>query len=391
MMSAMQDLSSAWITGLLMATMAGTVGYLIFTRDWLPWRAFVRDMGLALSGQPVDGGPIRFEHDGRPCQVTLSRARQGPAQFWLAVQADVASTLSLHKKGTGDAIAASAGLRVPLVTGYPDVDRQWLIGCADADRARSLLADAGLRSTLGALLRAGVHTVVWSAEDRAVSVRGASRLDVQQDGAVLKLALGLAVQSSKPWPQPDSAPWPPGTRVEARSQGIHIGTLVIVALVLPALATLPVIGLDMAYPPLDRSAPMGAAAAFALAATAGLYGWVRRLARRRVLEHRPALFLLPIGAVGFWVLGYGAIVGLNGAADTAIPAEVEARIQAPIPPAYGIPPEHRLPTSQGVYVVSASLHEQARPGDRLHVVTRPGRLGIAWRDPMYDLRLVPER
>jgi hypothetical protein len=136
---------------------------------------------------------------------------------------------------------------------------------------------------------------------------------------------------------------------------------------------------------------MWAAAAFALAGTAASYGLVRRLARRRLPDHRPALFVLPILAVGLWVVGYGAIVGLNGAADTAAPDVVEGRIQAPIQPPFGSPPEHRLQKTKGMYIVSASMHEQARKGDRLRVSTRPGRLGIAWRDPQHDMELIRRR
>jgi hypothetical protein len=386
--TAMTELSSAWITGLLMAGMAIVVVYFIVKHDWLPWRAYLRDMRVALGGRPEDGAPIRFDHGGRPCELTMARARHGPAQFCLVVQADVGETLALYRKGSGDVMAASAGFVVPLATGYPEVDRQWVIGFDDAARATKLLADPGVRSSLGALLRARARRVVWSAEDRAVSVRGDIRRDVTWDLEVLEQALRLAVQSSRPLPFPSSAPWPRRRAFEAETHGAAVNTLVLVAIALPALATLPVIGLDMAYPPLDRSIPFWAAAAFALAVTASLYRPVQRLARQRVPDHRPALFVLPTLAVGLWVLGYGAIVGINGAADTAEPVVVKGRIQTPIQPAYGSPREHRLQTTKGRYVVSETVHEQARPGDRLHVSTRPGRLGIAWRDPQDDIALV---
>jgi hypothetical protein len=387
----MTDISAAWMTGLLMATMLVTVVYFIVTREWLPWRAFVRDMGMVLSGRPSDGGAIRFEHEGRPCQVTLYATKHGASQFWLAVQADVALTLSLHRRGTGDAMAAAAGLVVPLATGHLDVDRQWLIGCADAARATSLLADAGLRSSLGALLRAGAHTVVWSAEDRAVWVRGDLRRDVQRDVSVLKMALGLAVGSSRALVTSRRKPWPARAGVDIEAPSAGTTTWVIVGLAIPALATLPVIGLDVAFPPLDRSPAMWAAAAFALAATALLYRLARCLSKRSVLEHRAVLMMLPIYAVGFWILAYGAIVCVNGAADTATAAEIEGRIQLPIQPAYGRPPEHRLQTTEGIYTVSESLHAQARQGDSLRVATRPGRLGMSWRDAQDDVQLSPRR
>jgi len=80
---------------------------------------------------------------------------------------------------------------------------------------------------------------------------------------------------------------------------------------------------------------------------------------------------------------------MSCAAAEAAPSVVEGRVKGKFRQPPGSTADHGLRTTAGVYLVSATLHAQARPRDTLQEVTRPGRLGLTWRNAQDDLRLIP--
>jgi hypothetical protein len=120
------------------------------------------------------------------------------------------------------------------------------------------------------------------------------------------------------------------------------------------------------------------AAAFALPITGLFASMAWRWGGRRQVDHRPLLMILPVLAVGFWLLGYGAMVYVNGAFDRAMPVVVETTIEGKFRHQTGRTAVYRLNTDAGPFFVNAKIYGQARAGGMLRVATRAGRLDFAW-------------
>jgi hypothetical protein len=101
--------------------------------------------------------------------------------------------------------------------------------------------------------------------------------------------------------------------------------------------------------------------------------------------------MLPLVALGSWVIAYGAAVGVNGAADNAEPITVKGHIEEKVQQTRSGSIDHGLITNAGFFGVNPSIHREARVGDTLWVTTRPGRLGIPWRHQVGDIHLAAKQ
>jgi hypothetical protein len=178
-----------------------------------------------------------------------------PPRFRLAVSAGVAATLTLPRRGTGDDLAASLELAAPRTSGHAALGRNWLIDGADAAAQAQLLADASVHGQIQALLRARVSTIAWSEASQAVFVSGVIQRDAAGDAAILNLAVALALASSASRPPAPGKRWVGLAGFDADPPGSAVMGLVALGLILFALGTLPVIGLDAAYTPVSRGPP----------------------------------------------------------------------------------------------------------------------------------------
>ena len=383
-------MAAQWWVGAIFL-LAASIFTSIIWHELRAWNKRARTLATSLGGQLASGSVIHLDQGGRACEVALGRVKHGPTQIQLAVPAQVKQTLSVHKRDLIDATATASGLIAPYATGDPAFDEGLLIQCADPTMAAALLAASPTRAGLKQLFDDGVHSVIWSAQDQAVIMRAHSSPDEKRNVALIHRALALAIDST-PDPLPGTPKvWSGGRNFKVNTEGRGTIIAVMLAVALPALAALPTIGIDMAYPPVERGPVMRGAAAFALLATVawGVVSW--RLRGRGLLNHRAWLPMLPLVALGSWVIAYGAAVGVNGAADNAEPITVKGHIEEKVQQTRSGSVDHGLITNAGFFGVNPSIHREARVGDTLWVTTRPGRLGIPWRNQVGDMHLAAKQ
>lgn len=386
----MSALSAEWIVaGVMGLGVILAVG--IVVHEIRSWNARLQTLAECIGGRVGGSSVIHFEHTGRACELALRRVRHGPTQMELGVPAHIDQTLSVHKRDFMDTTAAAAGLIKPYTTGDAEFDKVVLIHCADWAVAANLLGQSHTRASLKQLFNDGMHSFIWSAQDQAVIVSAPSHNDEQRNVALINRAMSLAVASA-PAPQQGACQrWAGLTQLKTRTEGTGTQAALLLAIALPAVAALPAIGIDVAYEPLDRGPLLRASAAFALLATLawGRLSW--RLRGRGMLDHRAWLPMLPLAALGTWLFGYGAAVGINGAADNATPIVAVGVIEEKFQRPGDNPGDHGLRTTAGSYWVNEHLHRRAQVGDTLHVTTHPGRLGVPWRNQENDIQLTPQK
>lgn len=345
------ELSAGWIMAAFIAV--GAIIFVSIIVVELRSQKRRRDgLTAAVQGRDVDGRWIHGTKDSRPWRLRIAERRHGGPLVEMIVPAQLSRHIEVHRRDTMDRAAAALGLLHHQPTGDRGFDDA-LIVLAQANPASSpadvaVPVSAEERAALRRMVRDGLESFIWSTQDRAVVARwrGANTAadNARQVAAVLKLADATSTPAPATYTEPT---------VPAAALADALGTPVIVALLVVTcmfgFGTFAAIALDSAYTPLDRGPLLWAATALAGLASVG-WGWVSwRSWRQQARDYRAWLPMMVVAVPAFWVVAYAALVGVNGAADNAVPSLMEGEVG-----------------------------------------THPGRLGVPWRWSGNDIRWVEE-
>ncbi len=346
----------------------------------------------AVQGRDVDGRWIHGTRDSRPWRLRIAERRHEGRQIEMIVPAQLAQSVEVHRRDAVDRAAAALGLLQHRPTDDRGFDDAFIVLAATdpasspADAAGPVSADT--RAALRRMVPDGLESFIWSTQDQAVVARWRSGRTAADDARQVGAVLDLAAATSTPGVPAEGELAARPAQADALGERIIVASLVVIAMF--AGGTFAAIALDAAFTPVNRGPLLSAATAAAgLASLAwGRISW--RLRGRQVRDYRAWLPMMVVAFPAFWVVAYAAAVGINGAADNAAPSLVEGLVEAKTRVPRSGTADYGLRTTAGSFPVTATLFNEARAGDTLRVRTHAGRLGVPWREPRGDIRLVGE-